>query len=104
MFIEFHSDNNVKTSEETVAPFRDQINNSFKTYSHQVSSVQVHFSDENGNKGGQDDKRCMMEVRLDGKDPIAVTARLSNITQALKFASDKMKASLDTRRDKLKNH
>jgi ribosome-associated translation inhibitor RaiA len=104
MFIEFHSDSNVNATDETVAPFRDQINNSLSKYSHQVSSVQVHFSDENGKQGGQDDKRCMIEVRLDGMNPIAVTGRSSSLAQALKLAIDKMKTSLDTRRDRLKTY
>ncbi len=104
MFIEFHSDNNINATEELVAPFRDQVSNSLSRYSHQVSSVQIHFADENGKKTGQDDKRCMMEVRLDGMEPIAVTASSSSLGQALKMAIDKMKAALDTRRDRLKTY
>lgn len=36
--------------------------------------VEIHLSDENGRKSGQRDKRCMMEARLEGRSPIAVTA------------------------------
>lgn len=36
-----------------------------------ISRVEVHLSDEDGKKGGQNDKRCMMEARLDGRQPAA---------------------------------
>lgn len=35
-------------------------------FSQQIKRVEVHFSDEDGNKGGINDKRCMVETRLAG--------------------------------------
>ncbi len=41
--------------------------------SDRITRVEVHLSDENGAKGGDDDKRCTMEARIERRQPIAVT-------------------------------
>ncbi len=33
--------------------------------------MEVHRSDENGSKSGQNDKRCVTEARLEGRQPVA---------------------------------
>jgi len=42
------------------------------------------------------DKRCMIEGRLGGKQPIAVTNQANTLEQAVAGAVDKLKSSLDT--------
>jgi hypothetical protein len=37
-----------------------------------ITRVEV-LTDESGSKSGKNDKRCMMEARLEGRQPIAVT-------------------------------
>jgi len=32
-----------------------------------ITRVEVHLNDENNDKGGSHDKRCMMEARLEGQ-------------------------------------
>ena len=51
-----------------------------------ITRVEVHLSDENGKKGGSHDKRCMMEARLEGHQPIAVTHEAETIAQAIELA------------------
>jgi hypothetical protein len=60
-----------------------------------ISRVEVHLSDENSEKSGSHDKRCMMEARLDGHQPIAVTHEAETIDQAIGGAAGKLKRSLD---------
>jgi hypothetical protein len=43
----------------------------------------VHLGDENGHKRGGNDKRCMMDARLDGRPPIAVTQQAPPLDQAV---------------------
>jgi len=40
-----------------------------------ITRIEVHISDENSKKEGRHDKRCMMEARLKGHQPIVVTTR-----------------------------
>jgi ribosome-associated translation inhibitor RaiA len=104
MFIQFHTDNYISATDEVTAALSESIAHTLDRFSHQVSSVQVYLSDENAKKPGQNDKRCVLEARLDGMEPIAVTGRAATIDQALKTALDKMKTSLDTRRDRLRTY
>ena len=66
--------------------------------------VEVHVGDENNDKFGVDDKRCMIEVRLSGKNPLAVTHHADTIEKAISGAADKMKKVLTTTFEKLKTH
>ena len=58
--------------------------------------AEVHLSDENGNKESENDKRCMIEARLKGRQPIAVTDVADTYDHAVNGAIDKLKTSLDT--------
>jgi hypothetical protein len=48
-----------------------------------ITRVEVHLGDENGSKTGPGDKRCMMEARLDGRPPIAVTQHADSVEAAV---------------------
>ncbi len=56
----------------------------------------MHLNDENSHKKGQNDKRCMLEARMEGRQPVAVTNNADTNEQAVKGALDKLTASLET--------
>jgi Sigma 54 modulation protein / S30EA ribosomal protein len=55
-----------------------------------ITRVEVHLGDENGPKHGQNEKRCMMEARLKGRRPIAVTHHATTLEQAVHGAADNL--------------
>ena len=55
-----------------------------------ITRVEVHLSDENSNKNGQNEKRCMMEARLERRQPIAVTHEAATLDQAVDGAAHKL--------------
>ena len=59
-------------------------------FSEQITRVEVHLSDENGAKGGADDIRCMMEARLEGRPPTAVTHQAATVNEAAEGAAAKL--------------
>ncbi len=61
----------------------------------QVTRIEIHLSDVNGQKAGDNDKRCLMEARVAGRQPIAVTESANSVHQAIDGATQKMKRSLD---------
>lgn len=69
-----------------------------------ITRVEVHLSDENGKKAGSHDKRCLMEARLEGHQPIAVTHEAETIDEAVDGATDKLKSSLDHILGRLRHH
>ena len=60
-----------------------------------VTRVEIHLSDVNGHKVGDSDKRVMMEARIAGRQPIAVTDQAGSLHQAIEGATQKLKRSLD---------
>jgi ribosomal subunit interface protein len=104
MTIQFNTDNKVTVSEELRTPLISLISKGLSRFSHQITRVEVHLSDENGDKQGLNDKRCMIEARLAGMKPIAVTNHANTHEQAIEGAIDKLKTSLDTILGRLRNH
>lgn len=55
-----------------------------------ITRVEVHFQDVNAQKGGDDDIRCMMEVRIAGLKPLAVDARAGTVGAVITAAAEKL--------------
>ena len=104
MIIQFNTDNNINGSERLNEYFTTTLTESLNRFSNQITRLVVHLTDENSSKEGQNDKRCVLEARVEGLQPIAVTNHGNSIEQAVKGAVDKLKSSLDTTIGRMKNH
>ena len=104
MIIQFNTDNNINGTEELRKPLIAEINEELSRFSPQITRLEVHLTDEDGPKNGLNDKRCMLEARLEGRQPIAVTNHSNSHEQAVSGALDKLKTSLDTIFGRLRNH
>jgi hypothetical protein len=60
-----------------------------------ITRVEVHLGDENGAKTSPADKRCMMEARLDGRQPIAVTHHADTVESAVHGAARSLAKAID---------
>jgi hypothetical protein len=65
-------------------------------FADRITRLEVHLSDQNSQKGGLNDMGCMIEARLEGRQPIAVRAREATLERAISSAAQKMKSALDT--------
>jgi ribosomal subunit interface protein len=104
MTIQINSDNNITGTEGLSNFVESTIAETLKRFDNYITRVEVHLNDENSHKSSSNDKRCMLEARLEGMQPIAVTNHGDTIEQALKGALGKLKSSLDTTLGKLQNH
>ncbi len=104
MTIQINTDNNLDVHATYQAQLRDLLSEELYRFDEQITRLEVHLSDENGNKESEDDKRCLIEARLKGRQPIAVTEVANTYDQAVSGAIDKLKTSLDTIIGRLKNH
>lgn len=95
MTIQINTDKTISGSEKHSAVFTSMLEDELSRFSESVTRVEMHLSDENGKKAGQDDIRCLLEARLQGRLPIAVTNFANTTEEALKGAIDKLKTSLD---------
>lgn len=104
MKIQVNTDKNIEGHEKLVAQVEATVAKSLSHVSAHVTRVEVHLSDENGDKNGQHDKRCMMEARLEGRQPTAVTCEAATVAQAVAGAADKLKSSLESTLGRLHEH
>jgi len=104
MIIQINTDNNITGSDKHSAYLDASISETLIRYSDKISRLEVHLSDENSHKSGLNDKRCMLEARIEGMQPIAVTNQAGTTEQAVKGALDKLLASLKSVFGKLKNY
>jgi len=104
MTIQFNTDKNINGNDEFTAPYVAQIENELSRYSHLITRIEVHLSDEDGNKNGLNAMRCLIEARLEGRQPIVVNDQADTHDQAIAGAIDKLATSLDTILGKLSNH
>lgn len=96
MKIQFNTDKTVNGDERNQDFFTSQIAEELDLYQSQITRIEVHLSDENGEKDGRNDIRCLMEARLEGKQPIAVSDQADTVELAVTGAIDKLKNSLKT--------
>jgi ribosome-associated translation inhibitor RaiA len=104
MKIQFNTDKTINGDERHQAFFTAQIAAELKKYESDITRIEVHISDENGQKEGRNAIRCLLEARLEGKQPIAVTAQADTIDLAVSEATDKLMASLETVSGRINNH
>ena len=72
MRIQINTDNNVKGREKLAAYVRGVVEGAVSRFNQRITRVEVHLGDENGDKTGLEDwKRCMMEVRVESRHPLA---------------------------------
>lgn len=62
-----------------------------------ITRVQVHIHDDNADKQGPTDKRCVMEARPAGRKPIAVEERGDDVYAVIKGAAEKLRRALGKR-------
>ena len=104
MQIQINSDHNIQGHESPAASVRATVENALKRFSEHITRVEVHLGDENGDKRGRDDKRCMMEARLEGHQPVAVTHHAATLGQAIDGAAEKLVHLLEHTLGRLHSH
>lgn len=90
MQIQINADRHIEGSEARDQWARSVVEESLGHLAQHVTRVEVHLSDENAGKGGASDKRCLMEARLNGRPPIAVTNRAGSLDAAVNGAAEKL--------------
>ena len=104
MTIQINTDNSLNVHETYQTQLKDLLSRELSRFEEHITRLEVHLSDENGNKESEDDKKCMIEARLKGRRPVAVTDVANTYDQAVNGAIDKLKTSLDTILGRLRNH
>ncbi len=91
MRVEIHTDSNIERHEALTAQVSGVVESALRRFSEHITLVDVHLSDENSDKkAGNNAMRCMMQARLEGRQPIAVTHQATTLNEAVDGAADKL--------------
>ncbi len=101
MKIQLNTDDNIQGREALAEQVSATVENALRRFKDQITRVEVHLGDENAGKSGQRDQRCMVEARLEGRQPVAATALAPTLGQAVTAASDKLARLLETQLGRL---
>ena len=91
--------NTDKTIERT-AGLEDHVKEVVKAALHRfgehIGRVDVHLSEGNAQKSSDGDIRCMIEARVNGYQPIAVTDHDATLHQSIHGAAEKLQRAIDS--------
>lgn len=104
MHIQINTDHNIQGYESAAATVRAAVEQALARFSTHITRVEVHLGDENASKRGTDDKRCMMEARVEGQPPVAVTHHAATLGQAIDGAAEKLAHRLERTLARLHSH
>ena len=94
MQVQFYPGNHTAARESLAQRAEEVVSDTLQRFADRITRVEVHVSDENAARGG-DDKRCTMEARLTGHQPVAVTHHAPTLREAIGGAAEKLERSLD---------
>ncbi len=104
MTIQINTDKNISGNSELRAPLITLISDELNRFSNQITRVEVHLSDENAHKSGANDIRCLLEARIKGRKPVAVTSKSDSVDKSVAGAVEKLKKSLTSIIDRMRKH
>ena len=104
MQVQINTDRNIEGREALADQVRGVVESALSRFSDHITRVEVHLSDENSDKkGGDDEMRCMMEARIEGRQPIAVTHQAASLDQAVDGAADKLTRLIESTLGRLRD-
>ena len=83
MQVQINTDHNIAGHEALTAYVTSSVESALSRFSKHITRIEVHLTDENADKSGGNDKRCLMEARLEGRQPIAVTDSAAILDKAI---------------------
>jgi DNA-directed RNA polymerase specialized sigma24 family protein/ribosome-associated translation inhibitor RaiA len=95
MQILVNTDSHIEGGANLTQEVETTVRQALGRFGERITRVQVYLSDENSpQKFGDADKRCVMEARLGGLQPITVSHQGSSLDQAVGGAADKLEKTL----------
>jgi ribosome-associated translation inhibitor RaiA len=96
MHVQVNTSNGIANKESLERWAADYLNEHLARFRQDITGIEVQLSDENqADKGGAADKRCMIEARVTGREPIAVTNFAADQDMAFRGAADKLARAID---------
>ncbi|MGK2870982.1 MAG: HPF/RaiA family ribosome-associated protein [Alphaproteobacteria bacterium] len=96
MQIQINTDKNIEGGEDLSARVSTEIHTRLDRFSQHITRIEVHLSDEDADKSGGSDKRCLIEARLEDRQPEVASERAATLEGAYSGAAKKLQRALET--------
>ena len=104
MIVQINTDNNVEGHARLKSQIAEELATTLVRFEDKVTRLEVHLGDENSEKSGVNDKRCLIEARPINMQPVAVTNHADSTEKAFHGALDKIKKVLETTFEKKRTY
>jgi len=104
MTIQINTDKTLTGEKRSSDFFTSQITEALKRFESHITRIEVHLKDENGKKEGFNNISCLLEARLEGRQPIAITNQADTVDLAVTGAIDKIKTAMETILGRIQKH
>jgi ribosomal subunit interface protein len=104
MQVQITTDNHVEGGQGLTDHVEAKVENAFVKYADRLTRVIVHFTDENSHKNNGNDKKCSIEVRPAGHQPLAATNLAGSVHEALDGAVTKIEHMLEHTFGRMDHH
>lgn len=96
MQIQLNTDDHIQGADSLAAWVDSELTGKLSRFRDHVTRIEVHLSDVNGPRSGAGDKRCLLEARIAGRQPVAVSHDAGKVGESVIGAADKLVRALDT--------
>jgi ribosome-associated translation inhibitor RaiA len=96
MLININTDKTIERHQGLDDHVQSVVSAAVQRFADQITRVEVHLSDDNSQKSGDGGNRCLLEARVTGYQPIAVSDHSVHLHQAITGASEKLKRAIDS--------
>ena len=95
MQVQVHTDDKIHGGESLAQWVQQEALSRLARFRDTVTRIEVFLTDEDAGKSGANDKRCRIEARPAGRQPITVTADADKVADAFTGAADKLVRAID---------
>lgn len=96
MQVQVNTDDHIHGGESLAQWVTDEAKTRLARFQDHVTRLEVFLSDLDAGKSGSQDKRCRIEARVTGRQPVTVTDEADKMANAFIGATDKLARALDT--------
>ena len=94
MHVQFNPGSNMEARKSLGARVEALVTEAVGHFAGHITRVEVYVSDDSNARNGGNDKRCTMEARIAGREPVAVTHHAATLREAMAGAAEKLQRSL----------
>lgn len=96
MQVFIQTDRHIALTEKQRERFEQDLAKAMGHFDARLTRIEAHLSDVNSARGGDNDKRCLLEARPSGRQPLAVDHQAPTLELAIAGASSKLVSAMES--------